>query len=93
MIKWRVSIQDARLIEKLTERAMNIGLQHDISIEPLALRMDITAVHANGCTLRLADLLHADEFDFSHDIFGIRRHLNRDTGKLENCFSPRFSAQ
>lgn len=51
--------------------------------------MDVTACHANGCPLDLEKLLHADAFNFSHDVFGIARYINRNTGKLENCFVPR----
>lgn len=55
--------------------------------------MDITAVHANGNQLDLTALLAADDSNFAHDVFGIRRHLNRDTGELEDFFTPRFSAR
>ena len=54
--------------------------------------MDVIATHANGCPLKLASLLAADDFNFSHDVFGIRRHLNRKTGELCGCFVPRFAA-
>lgn len=53
--------------------------------------MDIEAANA-AVGLRLDDLLHADHFNFAHDVLGIARNLNRDTGKLENCFLPRFAA-
>lgn len=53
--------------------------------------MDITATHANGCPLKLAELLAADDFNFSHDVAGIYRHLDRTTGKLLDCFLPRFA--
>ena len=53
--------------------------------------MDLTACHANGNPLRLAELLAADDGNFAHDIFGINRHLNRQTGELMDCFSPRYS--
>lgn len=33
----------------------------------------------------------ADDFDLLHDVLGIRRHMNRRTGQLEDCFVPRFS--
>jgi len=53
--------------------------------------MNISAAHANGNPLRLADLLDADALSFAHDVFGIDRHLCRDTGQLLHCFLPRFS--
>jgi len=40
--------------------------------------------------LRLQEMLNSDDENFTHDIFGIYRHLNRKTGELENCFVPRF---
>jgi hypothetical protein len=60
--------------------------------EHIELSMDITACHLNGNKLRLEDLFNADEFNFSHDILGISMNINRETGKLNNCFVPRFSA-
>jgi hypothetical protein len=54
--------------------------------------MDLTAVHANGCPLRLGDLLASDTFEFIHDIVGIERHVDRKTGKLRGFFVPRYAA-
>ncbi len=55
--------------------------------------MDITATHANGCPLDLDKLLAAPDFDFAHDVFGIRRHLDRTTGELRDFFLPRCSVK
>jgi hypothetical protein len=63
---------------------------HDV--KKIDIEMDVTAVHLNGNPLRLAELVNADDFNFFHDIGGIRRHLNRETGQLENHFRPRYSA-
>lgn len=60
--------------------------------DALTAHMDISAVHAQ-CPLRLGDLRDADQFNFAHDMYGIQRHLNRQTGKLENLFLPRFAAR
>ena len=54
------------------------------------LAMDLTACHANGCPLRFGELLIADDFNFAHDIGGIAKNINRETGKIENFFRPRF---
>jgi hypothetical protein len=51
--------------------------------------MDITACHRNGCPLLLEKLLNADDFNFAHDVFGIRANMNRKTGKLNGLFLPR----
>ena len=78
-------------IYKIACRAvsMAIGAGFDYPIQDAD--MDITACHCNGMPLKLEELLHADEFNFAHDVFGIRHHLNRETGKLENCFCPRYA--
>jgi hypothetical protein len=86
-----VSRADHLLIAQIAERAL--PLYQIVGDEKPAMHalMDLTACHANGCRLRLTDLLAADEVNFAHDIFGIRRHLDRTTGKLLDCFVPRFA--
>jgi hypothetical protein len=54
--------------------------------------MDICATHLNGCPLKLEELLAADDMNFAHDVFGIRRHIDRTTGELQDCFVPRYAA-
>lgn len=55
------------------------------------LIMDLTAADGvNGNDpLDWDRLLAADDFNFLHDVTGICRHMNRDTGELMNCFVPR----
>ena len=77
---------DSELIGRIVDRALGLRIGDRMSIH-----MDITATHCNGNPLRLADLLAADDFNFQHDVCGINRHLNRDTGKLMDHFIPRFS--
>lgn len=61
--------------------------------ETLSIRMDITA--ANGVNgnppLDLGRLMGFDDFNFAHDMAGIERHINRETGKIEGWFLPRCS--
>ncbi|OGP23908.1 MAG: hypothetical protein A2X99_05760 [Deltaproteobacteria bacterium GWB2_55_19] len=82
---------DQRIIDQIVERAVELAEKHGWIIVRLSLSMGISAVHANGCPLRLKDFLKADSLNFAHDMFGIQRHLDRKTGKLENCFLPRFA--
>ena len=58
----------------------------------LSVMMDIEACH-NGNPLMLAELLNADVWDFAHDVFGIQENIDRTTGKLMNCFVPRYSVR
>lgn len=80
-ISFEATKEEVITISRIVERA-------DIE-NRLSLTMDLSACHANGCPLDLEKLLAFDDFNFYHDIWGIRRHLNRTTGKLENCFLPR----
>ena len=87
-INWNVKKQDALLITEITKRAIK-GCPK--SLDYLTLNMDITATHCNGNPLRLQDFLDADEYNFWHDVYGINNNIDRKTGKLRNCFLPRFS--
>lgn len=83
---------DVPYIEQTAERARDIAERHGNNIPMIDFMMDVTATHLNGCPLNLAALAKARDSDFAHDIFGIRRHLDRETGKLQNCFIPRYAA-
>lgn len=59
---------------------------------PIDLMMDLEAVHST-MPLKLDAMCAAeqDSFDLAHDISGICRHLDRNTGQLRDCFVPRFA--
>ena len=84
--------EDIRTIHGIAKRAVELAYTYGKEIDLLTMHMDIDACHSNGNPLRLGDLLAADDGNFGHDVFGIRGHMNRDTGQLESCFSPRYSA-
>lgn len=89
IIDWtQVSKDDSRLCADIASRALGFG----DSRKRLDILMDLEAVHAS-VGLRLAELLAADDFNFQHDVDGIRRHLNRETGELGGHFLPRFARQ
>ena len=73
-----------RLSKRLGQRGRDVYCRRDAM-------MDVTAVHANTMKLQLAQLLAADDGDFAHDVFGIRRFINRDNGEL-GLFSTRYRA-
>ena len=91
-INFKTTRHEFDVIQKISHRAATLFAEHEIPVERNAIVMDITATHANGTPLRLEALLGADEFNFAHDIFGIRQHLDRETGRLDSRFLPRFSA-
>lgn len=80
-------------IMQIADRAIGVAHGQGIRLNKMDMVMDLSAVHANAYRLRLDELLAADPLNFTHDVFGIVRHLNRDTGLLENFFVPRFTAK
>ena len=89
MIHWNVTKDESELIAEIVARAATLAPSFDF--DHLEMTMDITAAHKNGCPLDLASLLAAEPFDFWHDVSGIQRHINRETGALEDCFLPRYA--
>lgn len=87
-VSFDVTAAEAKIISRIAARAQRLNI---CVFDQMSTEMDITAVHANGCKLNLQKLLDADDFNFTHDICGIARHLDRDTGKLGNHFDPRCS--
>lgn len=56
----------------------------------ITLNMDIE----NTLTEKEIDrLLNFDNENFKHDVFGIIYYIDRDTGKLKNCFVPRCAGK
>lgn len=95
-VSFDVTREEFARIERILERAKELGLCRGPRsgghwYEPLTLMMDLEACHANGCPLDFDRLLSADDFNFTHDIAGIARHMDRETGKLTGCFLPRFA--
>ena len=91
-ISFTVTADERELILKIADRAQTeLFDKNGIQQTPLDTVMDLSATIAQGCPLRLQELLDADGFNFAHDVCGIRGHINRQTGLLENCFLPRFA--
>ena len=90
-LNWKATKEEHDLITLIAMRAEQIAKRAGFAVTRAELIMDLNATHSNGTALDLARLYAADDTNFIHDVFGIRRHLNRDTGKLENCFVPRFA--
>lgn len=88
-VSFDVTMGDARRIREIVERATALG--YVTEGQWMEANMDVTAVHANGCPLDLDKFLAFDEMNFGHDFNGIRRHIDRNTGKLTAHFDPRCS--
>jgi hypothetical protein len=74
---------------RIARRALSAGIYG--AGDYVQAEMDVIACHLNGCPLDLEGLFHADDWEFNHDMRGIRRHMDRATGELGECFVPRFA--
>lgn len=77
-------------VRRIIDRVVPLFDEAGVEVTPLTVRMDLTCVHART-PLRFAEMADADDFNLSHDVFGIWRHLNRQTGDLGGFFLPRFA--
>jgi Family of unknown function (DUF6874) len=95
ILNWKVSKEDHELISQIATRAKEIARRQGTEYSWHDATMDLTAAHANGNPLDLAGLLKADDYNFTHDVFGIAAHLDHETGKLTNggVFNPRYRVQ
>lgn len=90
---------DRSLIGRIVRRALQLAKDNDLEEftsdhrAHIALFMDIEACHCTDCPLDLVKLLSFSDADFGHDVFGINKYLNRDTGRLKKNFFPRCSAK
>lgn len=91
VIRFNVTDEERDVILAIAERAKRELFRDPDTPSMIHLLMDITATHANGNRLRLRELLEADAFNFAHDIHGIVRHIDRETGELKDFFVPRFA--
>jgi len=91
-VRFDVTKEDVLLIGEIADRAEGVYERQGVPLNRIPFMMDVTAVHQNGCPLNLKGLLAADAFDFSHDIAGIVRHIDRETGELAGGFLPRYAA-
>jgi hypothetical protein len=92
-VSFEISDADRALVGEIVSRTAALAKAHRQRFSRMSATMDLIATHANGNPMDFAKLLAADNFNLAHDVLGIERHLDRETGKLLNCFSPRCSAR
>lgn len=91
MITWTKDKDTMELESKIAKRAVKMAIDLNVQYKQMTAIMDIDACHSNDCPLKLQELLEADDSNFAHDVFGIRANIDRTTGKLQNCFLPRYA--
>lgn len=85
----KVSKADQQAIKHILDRAED---RHHVARDPAARAVflaDFISAHASH-PMRLDDLLKADDFNFSHDVIGIREHYDRKREEFLHGFRPRF---
>lgn len=97
LLRFKTTPEDFMLIIALAKAASKIGNAFNLDsfhYTVLEASMDLEAAHAS-CPLQLKTMVEQldgpHKSDVVHDLLGIRRHLNRQTGQLEDHFIPRFA--
>jgi len=88
---FELSAEDHAHVAKIVERTGDIINRQYPDFDRLSMTMDIIACHNHAQPLDLKRLAEADDFNLIHDTIGIRKHLNRETLALNDCFLPRFA--
>jgi hypothetical protein len=86
-IQWTATKAEHLIMQHIAKRAIKLNPEYRFQ----DALMDLEACHCNGMPLDLGRLLKADDFNFAHDVFGIANHIDRSTGKIMDCFVPRYA--
>lgn len=86
---FNINRTDADLIETILQRFEKLA--GGVGRERAGLYMDMVACHNGACPLDLEAMAKGRDLDLAHDVAGIYRHYDRETGELTGYFSPRFA--
>jgi hypothetical protein len=78
------------LIKRIVDRAEQLARRFKQQTPRAAIVLDLVMAHRMQ-PLDLKMLLAADDGNFAHDVFGIMRHIDRNSGVMRDCFVPRFA--
>jgi len=95
-LNWVVSAQKTEILSRIASRVLGHAREQRLTIylEAIYVMRDLgLVINHSGHILDLDRLLKFSDLDFEHDIRGIHNNLNRNTGKLENCFLPRCASK
>lgn len=81
---------DLVTLSALADRAEALYRRHGIADTRTAIVMDLDNTDRH-MPLDAEALLASSDADFAHDMLGIRRHIDRETGTLTGCFTPRYA--
>jgi hypothetical protein len=86
----RLSPLELQLINQIAERGRMMYLRAKLDVPIWQIEGELMLAHKKR-PLRLGELAQADDFNFAHDVIGIRNHINLETGEMSDHFLPRFS--
>lgn len=78
------------LICAIARRAVNLAAKYGQDRDVLTLSISLSKWH-DAEPLDWAGLLVATDADLAHDVFEMDRHMDRETGKPDGVFSPRYA--
>jgi len=84
-----ITKRDIDLMAAIADRGLKLSFNNGLNrVKKLDLMMDLEYAHGES-PLDFEKLLAFDDGNFAHDIIGIYENFNRETLKMDNCFSPR----
>ena len=86
-----LSQDDFRHVETILQRFERIA--GPLRSERAGVMMDLIACHNGACAIDFAAMARGNEIDLAHDVAGIFRHFDRETGELTECFTPRHATR
>jgi hypothetical protein len=90
-MRFEATREELEKISKIVNRASELGALGDVTV--ITMFMDLEAAHCNGCPLDFDRLMEFPDGDFLHDILGIKHHMDREKGKLNDGFVPRCAKE
>lgn len=91
MMLFKASNKDLELFITIATRGYDACRNTEVVLAVTEIMQDLAACHNYACPLDLEAMTTGPIQDVLHDLFGIRAHLNRETGQLEDFFVPRFA--
>jgi hypothetical protein len=82
--------REAKLLTEIVDRAEKLARRFNQPTVRAAIAIDLVMAHRMQ-PLDLELLLAAADGNFAHDVFGIMRHIDRNSGVMRDCFVPRFA--
>jgi len=86
-----ITKRDIDLMAAIADRGLKLSFNNGllpIRVKKLDLMMDLEYTHGET-PLDFEKFLAFDDGNFAHDMIGIYENFNRETLKMDNCFSPR----